>query len=62
MYPDGKDALDTTLSDAPSETYDDKPKFSHWADKKAQARPHLPDLDQAAARSGTSPSSPRAAS
>lgn len=34
LYPDGKDALDTTLSSAPSETYDDKPKFSMWADKK----------------------------
>lgn len=34
MYPDGKDVLDTTLKSAPSETYDDKPKFSHWADKK----------------------------
>jgi hypothetical protein len=33
-YPDGKDALDTTLSTAPSDTYDDKPKFSLWADKK----------------------------
>jgi hypothetical protein len=34
MYPDGKDALDTTMSSAPSDTYDDKPKFNHWADKK----------------------------
>lgn len=34
MYPDGQDILDTTLSSAPSETYDDKPKFTHWADKK----------------------------
>jgi hypothetical protein len=34
MYPDAKDALDTTLQTAPSDTYDDKPKFSHWADKK----------------------------
>lgn len=32
--PEAKDILDTTLSSAPSETYDDKPKFSHWADKK----------------------------
>ena len=31
---DAKDILDTTLSSAPSDTYDDKPKFSHWADKK----------------------------
>lgn len=34
LYPDGKDALDSTLSSAPSETYDDKPKFSMWADKQ----------------------------
>lgn len=34
MYPDGKDILDSTLSNSPSDTYDDKPKFSHWADKK----------------------------
>jgi hypothetical protein len=34
MYPEGKEALDTTLRTAPSDTYDDKPKFSHWADKK----------------------------
>lgn len=33
-YPDGKDALDTTMATAPSDTYDDKPKFNHWADKK----------------------------
>ena len=32
--PDAADILDTTLQSAPSETYDDKPKFSHWADKK----------------------------
>lgn len=34
LYPDAKDILDVTLSGAPSETYDDKPKFSLWADKK----------------------------
>ena len=34
MYPDAKDMLDATLATAPSDTYDDKPKFSHWADKK----------------------------
>jgi hypothetical protein len=34
LYPDGKDALDTTLDNAPSDTYDDKPKYSLWADKK----------------------------
>jgi hypothetical protein len=34
MYPDAKDALETTLAGAPSDTYDDKPKFSHWADGK----------------------------
>jgi hypothetical protein len=34
LYPDAKDVLDTTLASAPSETYDDKPKFSHWADAK----------------------------
>ncbi|MFO1126466.1 MAG: hypothetical protein U1E25_15070 [Methylocystis sp.] len=34
MYPDGKEALDMTMSSAPSQTYDDKPKFSLWADKK----------------------------
>jgi hypothetical protein len=34
LYPDGKDILDATLSGAPSTTYDDKPKFSLWADKK----------------------------
>jgi len=31
---DAKDILDTTLDGAPSDTYDDKPKFSLWADKK----------------------------
>lgn len=34
LYPDGKDILDTTLDSSPSDTYDDKPKFSLWADKK----------------------------
>jgi hypothetical protein len=34
LYPDKQDVLDVTLSGAPSDTYDDKPKFSHWADKK----------------------------
>lgn len=34
MYPDGEDVLQTTLNTAPSDTYDDKPKFSHWADKR----------------------------
>lgn len=34
MYPDAKDALDATLDSAPSDTYDDKPKFASWADKK----------------------------
>ncbi len=37
MYRDNPDAetiLETTLSSAPSETYDDKPKHNHWADKK----------------------------
>lgn len=34
MYPDGKEALDMTIDTAPSQTYDDKPKFSMWADKK----------------------------
>ena len=34
-YPDGKDALDTTMAaETHSETYDDKPKFTSWADKK----------------------------
>lgn len=33
LYPDGKDVLDTTLSTAPSDTYDDKPKYTLWADK-----------------------------
>jgi hypothetical protein len=35
-YPgeDAKEALDTTMQSAPSDTYDDKPKFNHWADKK----------------------------
>jgi hypothetical protein len=34
LYPDKQDMLDATLDTAPSDTYDDKPKFSHWADKK----------------------------
>jgi hypothetical protein len=34
MYPDGKEALDATMDTTPSQTYDDKPKFSLWADKK----------------------------
>jgi hypothetical protein len=33
-YPEGKEALDTTMRSAPSDTYDDKPKFNHWADRK----------------------------
>lgn len=32
--PEAKNILDVTLSSAPSETYDDKPKWTHWADKK----------------------------
>lgn len=32
--PEVKDILDNTLQTSPSDTYDDKPKFSHWADKK----------------------------
>ena len=32
--PDAADILDTTLTTAPSDTYDDKPKHSLWADKK----------------------------
>ena len=32
-YPEGKEALDTTMA-THSDTYDDKPKFSSWADKK----------------------------
>lgn len=37
MYKDNPDAasiLDVTLTNAPSDTYDDKPKHSLWADKK----------------------------
>ncbi len=35
-YPDGKDALDTTMASGGSlsDTYDDKPKWRLWADKK----------------------------
>lgn len=33
MYPDSKEALDNTIDSAPSQTYDDKPKFALWADK-----------------------------
>lgn len=36
MYPDGKDALDATMEErgSHSDTYDDKPKWRLWADKK----------------------------
>lgn len=35
QYPDAQDILDLTMNDpAASDTYDDKPKFSLWADKK----------------------------
>lgn len=34
QYPEGQDIIDTTMATAPSDTYDDKPKFNHWADKK----------------------------
>lgn len=35
MYPDGGDALDTTMASVTaSDTYDDKPKYNLWADKK----------------------------
>lgn len=37
MYRDNPEVaniLETTLQSAPSDTYDDKPKFTHWADKK----------------------------
>lgn len=34
LYPEAKDILETTLASAPSDTYDDKPKLSHWADGK----------------------------
>lgn len=33
-YPDGKEALDVTLDGVPGDTYDDKPKFNLWADRK----------------------------
>ena len=33
QYPDKADALESTLDSAPTETYDDKPKHSMWADK-----------------------------
>jgi hypothetical protein len=34
-YPDGKEALDTTMASVShTDTYDDKPRFSSWADKK----------------------------
>lgn len=33
MYPDEREALDNTIDTAPSQTYDDKPKFTMWADK-----------------------------
>jgi hypothetical protein len=45
--PDAQDILDTTLSSAPSQTYDDKPKFSHVGRQEAQAGSDLPNLDQA---------------
>ena len=32
--PDAPDILDATLTTAPSDTYDDKPKYTLWADKK----------------------------
>jgi hypothetical protein len=32
--PDAEDILDATMDTAPSDTYDDKPKFNLWADKK----------------------------
>jgi hypothetical protein len=36
MYPDNKDALEATMADRGniSDTYDDKPKYRLWADKK----------------------------
>lgn len=35
MYPDGADALDVTMASVTaSDTYDDKPKYNLWADKK----------------------------
>ncbi len=35
QYPDGKEALDTTMASVTStQTYDDKPKFRVWADSK----------------------------
>lgn len=35
LYPDGKDALDVTLASVEaSDTYDDKPKYRLWADRK----------------------------
>ena len=35
MYPDGGDALETTMASVTaSDTYDDKPKYNLWADKK----------------------------
>lgn len=33
-YPDAEEAISATLSSAPSDTYDDKPKFNLWADRK----------------------------
>ena len=35
LYPDGKEALDVTMASVTaSDTYDDKPKYNLWADKK----------------------------
>jgi hypothetical protein len=31
---EGREALETTMQTSPSDTYDDKPKFNLWADKK----------------------------
>ena len=32
LYPEAYEVLEATLATAPTDTYDDKPKLSHWAD------------------------------
>ena len=61
-YPDGKEALDTTMASAThTDTYDDKPKFSPGPTRSASAFASA-RCGSSVTTGGTSPSSPRAAS
>ena len=62
MYPDDKEALDTTHDQRAIADLRRQAEVLPVGRQEAQAGAHLPDLDQAGRRHGISRSSPRAAS